>query len=228
MRLSSYRRLYLLSFTALLLFAPSASGATITYGPVSFGPASTNWSSGIVLPKWDPTLFPGQMLTGISFDLQGEVEGDARFESLDGAPATVTMNLQATVTLIDPSLNVLAAVIPVANTSDNVTAFDGTIDFGGTSGKSYLGLTGSDSDTGNSVDFPTFTGAGNILLPITGSGTSNGSGAGNLVLQFLTSASASASVTYTYQAIPEPTGFVIAGMALIGLVGARLVGRRRA
>ncbi len=85
------------------------------------------------------------------------------------------MNLQATITLTDPSLNVLATVIPVANTSDNVTAYDGVTDFGGTSGKSYLGLAGNDSDSGSSVDFPAFTGVGNILLPITGTGTSNGS-----------------------------------------------------
>lgn len=229
LKFSSYpSRLVLLSFTALLLLASSVSAATITYGPVSFGPATTNWSSSLALPKWDPTLFPGQVLTGISFELEGEVSGDAKFESLDGAPATVTMNLQATVTLTDPSLNVLAVAIPVANTVDNVTAFDGTIDFGGTSGKSYLGLFASDSDTGSSVDYPTFTGPGNILLPISGAGNSNGSGAGNLVLQFATSAAASASVTYTYQPVPEPAGFVILGMALLGLIGARVVGKRRA
>jgi hypothetical protein len=177
------------------------------------------------LPKWDPAAFPGQMLTGISFELEGDVEGNASFESLDGAPATILMNLQATITLTDPSANVLATVIPVANTSDNVTAFDGVVDFGGTSGKSYLGLTGSDSDTGNSVDFLAFTGVGNILLPITGTGTSNGSGAGNLVLQFSTTAGASASVTYTYAPVPEPGSCVLAGLGAIGLAWA--VARRR-
>ncbi len=212
---------------ALVLLSSVVNAATITYGPVSFGPATTNWATNLALPKWDPTLFPGQVLTGISFSLDGDVSGNASFESLDAAPATITMNLQATITLTDPSANVLAAVIPVANTVDNVTAHDGLIDFGGTSGKAYLGLTGSDSDTGSSIDFPTFTGAGNILLPITGVGTSNGSGAGNLLLLFATSASASASVTYEYQPVPEPAGFVLAGLGAVGLALAAWKKRRR-
>ncbi len=212
---------------SVLLLTSAAQAATVTYGPVSHGPATTNWSDFLSLPKWDPALFPGQVLTGISFELEGDVEGNAAFESLDGAPATILMNLQATITLTDPSLNVLATVIPVANTSDNVTAYDGVTDFGGTSGKSYLGLTGSDSDTGNSIDFPSFTGVGNILLPITGTGTSNGSGAGNLVLQFSTTASASASITYTYQPVPEPASCLLAGLGALGLTLAAYKRRRR-
>ncbi len=215
------------SVAIVLLFATAARAATVSYGPVSYGPATTNWSSSIALPKWDPSLFPGQVLTGISFDLDGSVTGDAKFESLDNAPATILMNLQATITLTDPSSNVLATVIPVANTSDNVTAYDGVTDFGGTSGKSYLGLAGNDSASGSSVDYLAFTGVGNILLPITGNGASNGSGTGNLLLQFNTTAGASASVTYTYAAVPEPGTCLLAGLGAVGLALAAWKRRRR-
>ena len=209
----------------LLLLCSTASAATVTYGPASFGPATTNWSSSLSLPKWDPALFPGQTLTGVSFTLNGSVSGSAKFESLDASPATVNMNLQATITLTDPSANVLATVIPVASTTDSVTAFDGSVDFGGTSGVSYPGLSGSNSASGSGVNFPLFTGAGSILLPISASGTSSGSGAGNLITQFATSAGADASVTYTFQAVPEPSTLVLAAFGTLAVVGACL--RRR-
>lgn len=81
------------------LCAPVVHATTVSYGPVSYGPATTNWTSSLSLPQWDPSLFPGQTLTGISFTLDGSVSGNAKFESLDAAPATVTMDLQATITL---------------------------------------------------------------------------------------------------------------------------------
>jgi len=117
--------------------------------------------------------------------------------------------------------------LPIASTSDNVTAFDGTIDFGGTSGKSYTGLSNSDSETGSSVDYATFTGSGNVSLPIKAQGTSTGSGAGNLLLQFATNAAASASVTYTYSAVPEPASLMSLAIGLVSLAGYRLGRRRR-
>lgn len=211
--------------SALLFLCSTAIASTVTYGPASFGPATTNWSSSLTLPKWDPALFPGQTLTGVSFTLNGSVSGSAKFESLDASPATVNMNLQATITLTDPSSNVLATVIPVASTSDLVSAFDGAIDFGGTSGVSYPALSGSNSASGSSGNLPLFTGSGNIVLPISASGTSSGSGAGNLITVFATAAGADASVTYTYQAVPEPSTLVLAAFGTLAVVGACL--RRR-
>jgi len=209
----------LLAVLAAAALTSSATAATVTYGPASFGPATTNWSTSLSLPKWDPTLFPGQVLTGVSFTLNGSVTGSASFESLDAQPATINMNLQATIVLTDPNSNVLVTVIPVANTSDLASAFDGVIDFGGTSGKQYLGLTGSASNSGTSGNFALFTGAGNVLLPVTASGTSSGSGAGNLLTLFATTAGADASVTYTYSAVPEPSTIALAGLGLLALVG---------
>jgi hypothetical protein len=214
----------LLAVLAAAALTSSATAATVTYGPASFGPATTNWSSNLSLPKWDPALFPGQVLTGVSFTLNGNVTGNASFESLDGAPATINLNLQSTITLTDPNSNVLVTVIPVANISAGASAFDGVIDFGGTSGNSYIGLSGSASNSGSSGNLALFTGSGNILLPVSAAGTSSASGAGNLITQFSTTAGADASVTYTYTAVPEPSTIALAGLGLIALVG---LARRR-
>jgi len=58
------------------------------------------------------------------------------------------MNLPATITLKRPDDTPLASVIPLANTVDEVTTFDDTIDFGGTSGRTCSDLSGNKSETG--------------------------------------------------------------------------------
>jgi hypothetical protein len=203
------------------LSAASAQAATISYND-SIPLSSTNWNSSVSIPLFNPGL---GTLTSIDFYLEGYVEGSAKFESLDAAPATITMNLAANINLQRPDLSNLAVVLPLAATIDNVTAHDGVIDFGGTSGKTYPMLSDLDSTTTSSPpplsDLVLFTGIGNILLPVSAMGSSSGSGAGNLLQQFNTSASAFVEVTYHYD-VPEP-----ATISLLGLGALALIRRRR-
>ncbi len=188
---------------ALLLGATASTAGTVTYSG-SLPLAATNWSGSMTFPKFPPEL---GCLDSICVSLAGHVEGAAKFESLDGGPATVTMNLQSTITLQRPDLSTLVVTIPLAQTVDNVTAFDGVIDFGGTSGKTYSGLSGDKTEskcTSTLADIALFMGPGNITLPCVATGSSNGSGAGNLILQFNTSASSGAEVTYHYSDCPTP------------------------
>jgi len=167
--------------------------------------ASTNWNTAINVPKHD--MAEG-CLDSVCVELVGHVEGSAAFESQDAAPAAIAMDLAATLTLQRPDLSTLVTTIPVASTIDSVTSFDGVIDFGGTSGKTYAALSGDqteDSCSSSPADLLLFTGVGNIGLPVDASGTSSGSGAGNLILQFSTSASATARVTYHWTECPVPT-----------------------
>jgi hypothetical protein len=187
----------------------STSAATADIVIVQYDDAvalnQTNWSDTVSFPLFDPAL--GTLLS-VSFELAGHVEGSAMFESLDAAPATVTMNLAAEIDLQRPDLTSLVTVLPLAATVDNVTAFDGVIDFGGTSGRTYENLSGDDSDSSssnNAGDLALFTGVGTIDLPCSALGASSGSGAGNLILQFMTSASADVSVIYEYEEPVVPT-----------------------
>lgn len=206
--------------TALVaLLAVSAGASTVSYGPYAQPLSTTNWSTSITLPQFDPAL---GTLNSISFVLFGHVEGTAKFESMDAAPAVITMDLSAMLKLKRPDLTDLVVTIPVASTSDNASAFDGTIDFGGTSGNTYGGLSANDTEsatTSTAADKALFTGLGSIVLPVTASGASTGSGAGNLLLQFQTSASAWATVTYDYTAVPEPSSLLalMSGLGVIGL-----------
>src|SRR5262249_6597217 len=116
------------------------------------------------------------------------------------------LQFQATLTLTRPDLSVIVVTVPLANFNDSLTAFDGTIDFGGTSGVTHPGINAMASNSATSPppasDITLFTGpAGNpgtIVLPIRGWGTSFASGSGNVITQFMTAASANVQVCYTY------------------------------
>jgi hypothetical protein len=205
-------------------FTVGARANTVTYSG-SIALSRTNWTSSVSVPKFDPAL---GTLNSIEFTLDGFVDGSASFENKNG-PVTVKMHLQAQETLYRPDFSTLVVTIPVAMTSDAVTGFDQTIDFGGTSGRTYslLSASASNSFTTTSVlDEALFTGLGNIVLPVDAQGTSFGSGSGSMVLRFITSASAKATVTYDYNAVPEPATITMSILAL-GAVGWRLLLRRR-
>ena len=200
----------------------AAQGDSIMYSD-SVALSSTNWSSSVTIPKFDPSW---GTLISITCQLTGHVEGTAKFESMDNSPAAVSMNLSAMVKLERPDCSTMVLALPLASTLDCVTAYDGTLDYGGTSGVTHAGLSNTDVQSVTTPppnsDLALFTGVGNIVLPVVATGTSSGSGAGNLILNFATAASAGVEVTYDYRAIPEP-----ATMALVGTAGLALVGLRR-
>ena len=214
---------------AVAALAAPATAATISFSD-SIALTTTNWSDSFDIQRFDPLL---GTLTSITFQLSGTVTGNIRAESMDNAPSTVSTNLQATITLTRPDTTVLAVVLPVASFINSFTAFDGTVDFGGTSGVTQLGATATSATTTVSPppvsDLALFTGIGSILLPAHANGSSNASGSGNLITQFQTNAEASVTVTYTYTTatieVPEPASLALFGAGLLGL---GLVRRRRA
>lgn len=187
----------------LLLAASPVPAGTVTQN-VSLGLLNTNWTRSFTINKFDTSL---GCLDSVCFSLAGYVEGSAAFESRDLDPATVMMDLAATIKLQRPDGSLIVETIPLAHTVDNVTAFDGVIDFGGTSGRTYDGLSADKTEgrcTALVSDKQLFTGAGTLVLPVVALGSSSGSGAGNLLLSFTTTASASAVVTYHYSECPVP------------------------
>jgi hypothetical protein len=97
-------------------------------------------------------------------------------------------------------------------------------DFGGTSGRTYNGLTADLSNSATSSlgsDLTLFSTAGvdYIDLPMFANGASTGSGGGTLELGFATSASGTAKVTYFYDAVPEPSSLLALLSGLGGIIG---------
>jgi hypothetical protein len=192
--------------------------ATVSFSD-SVALTTTNWSNTMTVDQFDPSL--GTLLS-VEVDLSGGVEGDYKFESLDAAATTVTGDLEAAISLNRPDGTLLVQSIPVVTKVDGVSAFDKSIDFGGTSGITYLGLSASDQDVvtlADSADLALFTGPGSISLPVGAEGMSSATGAGNLITQFRTAAGADVVVTYTYAPIPLPAALWLFGTGIVGLVG---------
>lgn len=185
--------------------AGSAQAATITHNGSKMI-TTTSWTENFNIPQFDD--FGGtRVLDSVKLTLDGDVEGNANVESLNQGASNVMINLQATITMTLMG-DVLGVVIPVANESFMAGTFDGTIDFAGSSGTMFTDLMGSDMTMSTLVagmdDLSPFIGNGTVPLVANAVGTSNGSGAGNLILQFMTDAGLDFSVTYDYHLVPTP------------------------
>jgi len=205
----------------------AANADMVSYGG-SVPLATTNWSSAITIPKFDPTL---GILNSIAFELSGNLLGTARFENLDALPSTVTMFLSSQIRMLRPDTSIILVAIPIVATADYVAAFDGILDYGGTSGITYAGLAANKFVTSSSPppgsDLALFTGLGTIALPVIAIGNSGGNGAGNLRLDFSTAASAEVVVKYYFTPIPEPSTLFALLSGLGGIAGSITLRKKR-
>ena len=185
-----------------------------------------NWNQTVQISQFDPSL---GTLTGIDIALDASVTGDASVESLDSAMRTLTATFSAEVTASQSSLGQLLSANPTASASQTLTAFDGAIDFGGTSGFVTGTLMDSVQDTAmlNSGLAP-FVGLGTVGIDLDASGSAVVTGSNNTASITSISSGATLSVTYTYDEagiVPLPAGFPL---LIAGLGGLTLVRRRSA
>ena len=106
------------TFVALLAVPHAAQAASI----VVTGSAplqATNFNTSVSLAKFDSSL---GTLTSIGFRLTGVVvQGNAKFESFDSNPATITTQITALLTLQRPDNSTLLTVLPSVSSTVNVT-----------------------------------------------------------------------------------------------------------
>ncbi|MGB3237339.1 MAG: choice-of-anchor E domain-containing protein [Geitlerinemataceae cyanobacterium] len=211
---------------ATLLPVGVAQAVTLTFTD-SVDSARTNFTSDVSIPQFDSSL--GE-LTNIFIELAGSVSGSIQLESTDADSSNVTANLVSEIKLQRPDMSDLVVVLPTASEDANFTAFDGTVDFGGTSGLTRNNLSETATESillTDPSDFGIFLGTGNLVLPVAALGRSNASGSGNLATVFQTFAGADITVSYEYTerptAVPEPN----APMGALALVGLGMMAKRK-
>jgi hypothetical protein len=174
----------------------STAPTTLTHA-ASIPLTATDWTQAVNVQQFDPSL---GTLTSVDIINAGTFVSRIQVESLDSAPSTITGTVSGTLTLSGSGIFGLMTNGSFLETF-NASAFDGIIDFGGTSGHDFGPQTASGAQTAfvtAPADLAAYVGTGNISFTEVAHATSSASGAGNLVTHINSSASGSVSVIYHY------------------------------
>jgi hypothetical protein len=129
---------------------------------VSIPLTPTNWTLPVTLQKFDPSL---GALDYIAINTTVSQLCSISVESGLSVPAVVTTHIETPVFLIRPDLSFIQGVTAYGEYTDSVSAFDGTVDYAGTSGFVHSGINGQagiGTSLHSAADFALFTGqAGN-------------------------------------------------------------------
>jgi hypothetical protein len=195
-----------LAFTLCLW--PAAVQANQQCFNATVASSAPSWNQNVTLLRFDPNL---GTLNSITYSVTSTLTGSCGVESLDAAPLQVQLVPAVQVSLHRPNNSVLVSVTPSVTFVDNLTAYDGTLDFAGTSGMTHSGinLTALNSGVDMPGDLALFTGpAGNpggITLSVQGVDASTATAPSNPATQFTVQAGALVFVCYDYT--PTPYSF---------------------
>lgn len=220
----------LISTALVAAMGTAASAATVTVSQ-TLGDQTTNYSGRTVgsIAQFDSSL---GTLNSATVTLLGTVSGSINYESLDAAASNVQLNLSAEVAVSTGMLGQLVVVLPTLTQVESASIFDGTIDFGGTSGGSVANLSANLSNTTvvTGGDLTGFIGGGFVDFTLDGTGLSSATGPGNLATIFQTLAGGTVTVVYDYTVAPPPSAVPLpAGMPLLllGMGAMGLAAKRR-
>lgn len=178
-------------------FPDSATTATQTF---AIPDASTDWTSQVAVPRFDPSL--GTLL-GINVGLVGNVVGGFAAENLGNTSIVATAEQAVTLDLSLPGTTTLSVAPYVPVQTFNLGSFDGTSDFSGSSGASVQGVSdnidpGITQTVTDATALAAFTGTGTQALTLATTGSSAVNGSGNMLTQLTQQSGGTVTVSYTY------------------------------
>ncbi|MEH2108018.1 PEP-CTERM sorting domain-containing protein [Nostoc sp.] len=157
-------------------------------------------------------------LKGVTIGFTGGLLANVELENYRNktkTPVTVDITSQLSLKLNNQSL---FALNPQYTFSDELAKYDGTLDYGGASGKTLSNLTATQSGTQSSTNtqfLQSFVGNGNIDFLFSALANSKVTGSGNIRANIDTLAKAGIKVTYDYDAKPVPEPSTTLGVGLI-------------
>ncbi|MEJ7638886.1 MAG: choice-of-anchor E domain-containing protein [Singulisphaera sp.] len=164
---------------------------------MTFAETPTSFTQSGTAAQFDPAL---GTLTSVDLVHTGTLTSRIQVESRDPAPATVVGNVDGTLTSSGPGVGGLV-LHPISTQSFNASAFDGVVDFAGTSGRDFGAVLATDTKAVTLTapgDLAAFVGNGTVSFTEAAVSNSFASGAGNLVSQVGTVASSTIDVVYHY------------------------------
>ena len=214
----------LTTLLAGIALAAGAQAATVTFAD-SFGLATTNWTHLLSAQLFNPAQ---GTLNSATFNFTDDIQQTLKAENVGASPSSITATPGASFLFRQGATNLLTTNLTAASANFQATAFDGIIDFGGTSGHNF----GTFVTSGTSTYVPT----GAALTALIGTGTLGSLGYGvdaagtativtvgngNLVNSFSTLARYNLTLVYDYTpraiTVPEPGSMALFGAALAGL-----------
>jgi hypothetical protein len=197
-----------LSLLAALATLGSTARADLVCHATDVPLAPTNWNAAVQIPRFDPAL---GTLNFVDVCVTGRLTGTYRVESPDASPVVVFGHVAAEVRLSRPDASLILSATPFQDFVDILSAFDGIIDFRGTSGATHTGidvLLTTQLNLSTPTDLALFSGPagspGTIALPVQAHGVSIATGGGHILTQFQTQAAAMISICYDYTPVADP------------------------
>lgn len=216
---------------ASFLVSASASAATVIFTD-SFGLATTNWTHLLGTSTFNSAL---GTLNSATFTFADDVFGTMKAENTGASSSTISASVGGTFEFRKSGSTLLTTNLTSPSQSFSATAFDGVIDYGGSSGFNFgtvlVSGTGVITLTGAALTglsgFGTLGSVGYDVFATGATGFSSSSGNGNLSTQSAIQARYNLTTIYDYTPItsPVPEPGVVA-MFAAGLATVTLLKRR--
>jgi hypothetical protein len=176
--------------------APQAQQAT-----ASFTPFKTGGSQSQSIAQFNPSM---GTLNSVQVVLSGVLTSDVKVENLDAAPSTVNAQVNGNLSLHGPGGTLLSVAPTIADNSTSLTAYDGTLDYGGTSGHDFGQQSASAQKSITlTSNLSAWEGTGSVSLTETAQSSSTVSGSGNEQVNIMSAGSGTATVIYNYTPKPQ-------------------------
>ena len=145
-------------------------------------------------------------LNSVQIILNGTLTSDVKVENLDAAPSTINAQVNGNLSLQGPGGTTLLSVAPtIAENSTSLSAFDGTLDYGGTSGHDFGAQSASAQQSISlTSNLSAWEGSGNVALTETAQSASMVSGSGNEQVHISSEGSGTVTVIYNYTPATTP------------------------